>query len=44
MPNVPSPQALVAHRRDRQEALSKEAFDGKAYDAGYAEYMKKTIY
>lgn len=26
------------------EALSKEAFDGKAYDAGYSEYMKKTIY
>jgi PPOX class probable FMN-dependent enzyme len=26
------------------EALSKEAFDGKAYDAGYMEYMKKTIY
>jgi len=25
-------------------ALSKEEFDGKAYDAGYAEYMKKTIY
>lgn len=26
------------------ETLSKEAFDGKVYDAGYSEYMKKTIY
>ncbi len=26
------------------EALSSEPFDGKAYDEGYAEHMKKTIY
>ncbi len=26
------------------EALSKEPFDGKGYDEGYPEYMKKTIY
>ncbi|GAB4578910.1 MAG: pyridoxamine 5'-phosphate oxidase family protein [Anaerolineales bacterium] len=26
------------------QCLSKEPFDGKAYDAGYPEYMAKTIY
>lgn len=26
------------------EALSSEPFDGKAYDEGYAEHLKKTIY
>ncbi len=26
------------------EALCEEPFDGKAYDAGYKEHMKKTIY
>jgi PPOX class probable FMN-dependent enzyme len=29
---------------DILEALSKGAFDGKSYDAGYADYMKETIY
>lgn len=26
------------------QAMSKEAFDGEAYDAGYAEHMQRTIY
>lgn len=34
---VPSAGAII-------EALSTDGFDGKAYDEGYPEYMKKVIY
>lgn len=42
--NTQIPRTDLPSTGEILEALSKEPFDGKAYDEGYAEYMKKTIY
>lgn len=38
------PRESLPTAGEMTEALSKESFDGAAYDRGYPEHMKKTIY
>lgn len=38
------PRSVLPSAGEILEALCQEPFDGKAYDAGYPEHMKKTIY
>lgn len=38
------PRSSLPSAGDMLQAISEEPFDGKAYDEGYPEHMKKTIY
>lgn len=43
-PEVQIPRSDLPSTGTILQALSETGFDGKAYDAGYPEHMKKTIY
>lgn len=38
------PRSALPSAGEINEALSKQGFDGAAYDRGYADYMRKTLY